>query len=202
MSPTEHLDGAARAALVLAQDEARRREHRYVGTEHLLLALARDRTIGPLLAARGASATEISAEIEALIGRGDRDTRPDVLLAAIGIDLADVRRRVGDAFGPEAISAAAVATRTRRRRWPGGRWWPGCDVGRPCTSVLAGQWLGMAPRLKKVLAMATSHGARLATPADLLMALLDEGKGVACQILERRHVDLAELRDAVRAQPS
>jgi len=56
----------------------------------------------------------------------------------------------------------------------------------------------MAPRLKKVLEPAGRSRAVPTTPADLLVAVLDEGKGVACQILELRHVDVAELRDAVR----
>jgi hypothetical protein len=55
----------------------------------------------------------------------------------------------------------------------------------------------MAPRLKKVLGLAMRRGSSSATPADLLVALIDEGKGVACQILERRGVNFAALRGTV-----
>jgi ATP-dependent Clp protease ATP-binding subunit ClpA len=60
-------------------------------------------------------------------------------------------------------------------------------------------WLGLAPRVKKVLDLAVQRKAPQPVPPEqLLVAILDEGEGVACQILARRGVDLTELRTALR----
>jgi len=122
-------------------------------------------------------------------------------LATLGIDLGEVRRRVESTFGSDAVAKAALRVRPRRR-WPGHRWWPGCDHGRPCDSALiGGRWFGVAPRVKKVVEMATTDSApSLATPFHLLLAILNEGEGVACQILARRGVDIASLSAALRDQ--
>jgi hypothetical protein len=39
------------------------------------------------------------------------------------------------------------------------------------------------------------------SPRDLLVAILDEGGGVACRILVRRDVDLPNLPAALRSAP-
>lgn len=199
----ERLDPSARRIFERAQHEARQLDHRYIGTEHLLLTLASDDPVtASVLAVRGIGPAEIRGEIVSIIGRGQPEQRnPDVLLAALGIDLGEVRQRVEATFGADATSRAALATRPRRRRWPGSRWWPGCDRGRPCNSALAGgNWFGFAPRLKKVIEIAVDHSnPRLATPTDLFLATLQEGKGVACQILERRNVNLTDLATSTRS---
>lgn len=57
----------------------------------------------------------------------------------------------------------------------------------------------MAPRLKKILQLATTAAAPgLVTPDRLLLATLEEGEGVACDILARLDVDLDELTAALR----
>ena len=38
----ERFDNSARRVIVLAQDEARKLNHHFIGTEHLLLGLVRD----------------------------------------------------------------------------------------------------------------------------------------------------------------
>jgi hypothetical protein len=83
------------------------------------------------------------------------------------------------------------------------RWWPGCDQGTPCYSTLLGTgWLGFAPRLKRVLQDARTMAAPAqVSPRDLLVAILDEGGGVACRILVRRDVDLPNLPAALRSAP-
>jgi ATP-dependent Clp protease ATP-binding subunit ClpA len=61
----------------------------------------------------------------------------------------------------------------------------------------------MAPRLKKVLELATRHAApALTTPTHLLLAIVEEGNGVACQILERRGIKLAVVTTAAQAELS
>lgn len=204
MTVLERLDPQAGRLLERAQHEAGVLDHNYVGTEHLLLALANgDDAVAALLTASDCGPHEIRAEIASIIGGGQpRQRDPDTLLATFGIDLGEIRHRVESAFGTDAMTRAALHARPRRRRWPGARWWPGCDRGRPCDSaLLGGRWLGLAPRVKKVVEMAVSSASpRPATPAHLLLATLQEGKGVACEILARRGVDIPTLATAARAQ--
>jgi ATP-dependent Clp protease ATP-binding subunit ClpA len=199
----EHLDPDARRIVDVAQHEARALHHNYLGTEHLLLALALQAGApARLLVERGCGPKAIRDEITLVVGRGHPQRHdPDALLATLGIDLGEVRRRVESTFGPDAVTTAAGRARPRRRRWPGARWWPGCDQGRPCDSaLLGGQWIGLAPRVKRVVELAVAAAAPSpVTPSHLLLAILDEGKGVACQILARRRVDLPALASAVRA---
>src|SRR5919199_1577761 len=64
----------ARKVLTLAQEEARRLNHNYVGTEHLLLGLL-DEGEGvatKVLDNLGVELSRVRAEVERIIGRGDR----------------------------------------------------------------------------------------------------------------------------------
>jgi ATP-dependent Clp protease ATP-binding subunit ClpC len=69
----ERFTERARQVVVLAQDEARLLRHNYIGTEHLLLGLLREKEG---LAARGLESLDITleevrAQVERVIGRGD-----------------------------------------------------------------------------------------------------------------------------------
>jgi hypothetical protein len=91
----------ARKVLTLAQDEAQRFNHNYIGTEHLLLGLIRE---GQGLAARvlvgmGIELAQIRTAVEFIIGRGDQPTVGEVGLtprAKRVLELAiDEARRLG-----------------------------------------------------------------------------------------------------------
>ena len=66
--------GRATTALENAQAEARGLNHNFVGTEHLLLGILRDRdAVGTkALATLGVSAEAVQREVESLIGRGEQ----------------------------------------------------------------------------------------------------------------------------------
>jgi ATP-dependent Clp protease ATP-binding subunit ClpC len=69
----ERFTDRARRIVVIAQEEARRLDHNYIGTEHLLLGLLRE---GQGVASRALAAMDISLdearrEVEGIIGRGD-----------------------------------------------------------------------------------------------------------------------------------
>jgi hypothetical protein len=68
----ERFTQRARRALLLAQEEARRLNHDFIGTEHLLLALvAEGEGVGPaLLAGAGVELSRVRAEVERVVGRG------------------------------------------------------------------------------------------------------------------------------------
>jgi hypothetical protein len=200
----EQLTTDARRVFVIAQQEARNLRHTHLGTEHLLAGLAIHVGAGAtLLADRGCGPDEIRADIVSIIGLGCRVQRdPDALLATLGIDLGEVRRRVESTFGAEAVTRAALRGPRGRRRLQGRWWWPNCAQGRPCDSaLLGGDWLRVAPRVRRVLELAVSEAAPVpATPLHLLVGILGEGEGVACQILARRGVDLPALAKAARAK--
>jgi len=72
----------ARTVLTLAQEEAQRFRHNYIGTEHLLLGLVRE---GNGLAAKvlinmDVELEEVRRKVETIIGRGDR-----IVMGAVGL---------------------------------------------------------------------------------------------------------------------
>jgi len=94
-------DGARRV-LTLAQDEAQRFNHNYIGTEHLLLGLVRE---GDGIAARalenlGADLAKVRSTVEFIIGQGDHAVSGEVGLtprAKRVIELAIDESRATDA---------------------------------------------------------------------------------------------------------
>jgi len=71
----ERFTDKARQVVVLAQEEARLMRHGHVGTEHLLVALARvdDDVATPMLADHGLTAEKARAEVVAIIGVGNAE---------------------------------------------------------------------------------------------------------------------------------
>ena len=91
----ERFTQEAREVVVLAHEEARELGAEAIGTEHLLLALARDRgAAAGVLDGLGLGHAALRAELAR-----DGDGLDAAALAAIGIDLDEVRRRVEAAFG-------------------------------------------------------------------------------------------------------
>ncbi len=70
----ERFTDEARHVVVLAQDEARRLQHNYIGTEHLLLGLLGepDSTAGRVLQQFGMSLDQAREEVLGKVGRGKR----------------------------------------------------------------------------------------------------------------------------------
>ena len=77
MYPFERFTERAKKVLTLAQEEAERSHHSYIGTEHLLLGLLRE---GEGLAAKvlnnlGVEINKVRATIESVLGRNERNHR-------------------------------------------------------------------------------------------------------------------------------
>ncbi|MBI2849250.1 MAG: ATP-dependent Clp protease ATP-binding subunit [Chloroflexi bacterium] len=72
----------ARKVLTLAQEEAQRFNHNYIGTEHILLGLVREGegVAAKVLANLGVELNKVRSAVEFIIGRGDR-----VVLGEIGL---------------------------------------------------------------------------------------------------------------------
>jgi excisionase family DNA binding protein len=80
--PTRNLDRfdkfteRARNVLNLAHEEAIRLKHNYIGTEHLLLGLIKEREgiAGRVLSSLGVDLEQVRSRVEAITGKGDRVT--------------------------------------------------------------------------------------------------------------------------------
>jgi ATP-dependent Clp protease ATP-binding subunit ClpA len=191
----ERFTEAARAAVIRAQHEARELGQSPIGTEHVLLALLADpgSPTSTALSQSGLDARSVRAAIVRLVGQGppgevdpqaDRDAEDAAALKAIGIDLDAVRRAIEENFGPGSLRLPRDATPKRRGlfgRLSGG-----------------GGHIPFSPRAKKVLELSLREAIRLKqnfiAPEHILLGILREGNGLACQILAEANVDTKQLR--------
>jgi ATP-dependent Clp protease ATP-binding subunit ClpA len=170
------LTSDAREAMTLAQHEANRLMHSWVGTEHLLLGLLRQRNTraADVLSRLRITLPSVEHALVAELGPPSRDQplgdRDEEALRAVGIDLQEVRRSVESVFGPGAL-----------------------DLARP------GQCgLPMMPRLKRSLERA-AHEARRG-PIDsghLLLGMTEVRGALAMTLLQRLGVTPHEIRSSV-----
>jgi ATP-dependent Clp protease ATP-binding subunit ClpA len=72
----ERFTERAREVVVLAQDEARRLRHNYIGTEHLLLGLLREEEgiAARVLESLDVEVNEVRAQVARVVGQGDEAT--------------------------------------------------------------------------------------------------------------------------------
>jgi Clp amino terminal domain, pathogenicity island component len=117
----ERFTPDARAAVVHAQQHARRLGHNFIGGEHILLSVvSADQPASAVLGAHGITPEYVETEIVRRIGLG-RGGWGDVpfggldreALASIGIDLDTVRARVEATFGPHAMAEADLMVQRR-----------------------------------------------------------------------------------------
>jgi len=120
----ERFTQEARTVVRLASEHARRLGHRYVGGEHILLAVVTaGQPASTVLCAHGVTPELVEEQIVRRVGLGagaglfgglDQDA-----LATIGVDLDAVRARIEASFGPQALARAAQAAQRDPRRRPG-----------------------------------------------------------------------------------
>jgi ATP-dependent Clp protease ATP-binding subunit ClpA len=185
----ERFTDRARAVVVLAQDEARRLRHGYVGTEHLLLALLRGNGVAKVALERlGVDHDAVRADVVRIVGEGPPPNGPAdedaQALRAFGIDLDEVRRRVEEAFGPGALERDVPVRRRRRKR----------------CGAIAGH-VPFTPRAKKALELALREALRLRHgyigTEHILLGLAREGEGLAAQVLSDRNAGPHVIRTVV-----
>jgi ATP-dependent Clp protease ATP-binding subunit ClpA len=110
--------GSAGTVSAMAQMEARRLQHRYLGPEHLLLGLLLegDNLAARVLRAKGLDLETVRAEVDRLIAQGvlpGPQPSDAELLATLGVDLAAVAGRLKETFGDHAYWQAAQRVRLR-----------------------------------------------------------------------------------------
>ncbi len=78
MGPFDRFNDRAKRVLALAQDEAIRFNHNYIGVEHLLLGLVREGegTAARVLNSLGAELSKVRSAVEFMLGRGEATTAP------------------------------------------------------------------------------------------------------------------------------
>ena len=172
----ERFSDDARSVVRLAQEEARRLRHPFIGTEHILLALL-DEGHGPAaqsLLGQGLRATQVRDRIARLVPP-DGDPLDAEALATLGIDLDRVREVTEASFGPGALSPKGPSR--HRGHIPFSR------------------------RAKKTLELSLREALRLGHTyigsGHILLGVLREGEGLGARVLADAGVDLTVLRDDV-----
>ncbi len=201
----ERFSHEARAVLVLAQEQARELGHNWVGTEHLLLGVAAQRT-GKAAEALSEVGVDLSTLRRAVVetlglgstasGAGSLVDEDEVALRSVGIDMNVVRAKVEEVFGRGALDTP-LPTARQTRRWLRRRR-RGC---RPAGARAPQR--PFAPRAKKSLELALRESLALRHdwigPEHVLLGVLRVPDGAAATILVSRGVRLDDLRDRVRA---
>ncbi len=109
-NPFDNFTDKARQVFVVAQDEARRLNHNYLGTEHLLLAMLRVKqsVAGEVLGELGLKYTRVRRLVQEIVGHGQ--SKPDATLAVTPrvkrvMELAskEARKRHHDYIGTEHL---------------------------------------------------------------------------------------------------
>lgn len=196
----EHFARDARLAVVHAQDSARELGHRWIGMEHMLLAIVgiEDPT-GAAFRDLDVTPERVRAQLIRMIGPGqagstDRFARVDsAALAAIGIDLNAVREKVTATLGPDALRRVPE----HRRRGPIRLLRRRVRRAKPITGHLP-----LTRRVKECLELAVrearQRGSAEIGTEHLALAMLGMSSGMAGQILGALGVSVERLRTALR----
>jgi ATP-dependent Clp protease ATP-binding subunit ClpC len=103
MDPFGRFGEDAKRALTLAQEEAQRSRSNYIGAEHLLLGLMRERDsmAAVVLSNLGVEVTQVRTLLEAILGAGDRVGIQQIIPTSRVKNIIDLSfketRRMGDA---------------------------------------------------------------------------------------------------------
>jgi hypothetical protein len=181
----QRLTPDSREVIQLAYKEARELDHPCLADEHVLLGLLRHGSsqAAALLRAEGLDLATARAELMRVGPTLGPRVDPADALHALGIDAAEVRRRLEASFGTDAVEAAERRVR-RRPRWRGGH-------PRPsplCVYILAKRSFEMAGRF------ADRRGEAGIGPEHLLYGLLQDARDpLGTQLSLRSRRELAAL---------
>jgi ATP-dependent Clp protease ATP-binding subunit ClpA len=188
---------------MLAEEQARRLGHDFLGCEHLLYGLARvDSQASTVLRDRGVTPQRYEQQFVTLTGPhgptgGERAADPldGDALATIGIDIDVVRERIESVFGPGAL------TRTRARP-------ARLHLHRPRRPRPRCGHLPLTRRAKKCLGRALrqerEHRGAYLSAEEIALALLAMNRGLTARILSAMGVSASDLRAEIlrRYQPA
>ena len=168
----ERFTESARQCVTAAEAESRRLESGYIGTEHLLIAVADEpRGLGGrILRDLGLTPDALRDEARRCAEPGPID--PDAL-ATLGIDFDEVKRRVEETFGPGALA-----------RGRAGRCVPFSRIAKKSLEL---SWRSALALNDKFIG--SEH---------LLHGLARADEGTAARMLGERDVDLKRLEAAIQ----
>jgi len=190
MGPFDRFNDRAKRVLALAQDEAIRHNHNYIGTEHLLAGLLRDGdTAARALRSLGIELVKVRTALEFMVGRGDQTTSPSEITLSprtkkvieLAIDearqmrhgwigsehvlLGLIREGEGIASGIlESLGVRLPALRARVLELMGESGAPASssyDAPRPMRAYAHGPFDRFTDRAKRVLALAQDESVRM-----------------------------------------
>ena len=168
---------AAKRSLVLGQDEAITLGHDFIGTEHLLLGLlgVPDGLAGQVLAASGVTADRTRSEAVGMLAAagvtGASSRGPVDALAAIGIDVEEIRQRADATFGPGEFQFPRPAYTSEAKK-----------------------------AIEQSVSEAQSLGHDYVGTEHMLLGLLAAGEGIGVRILTAVGADLDALRAGLLAR--
>jgi ATP-dependent Clp protease ATP-binding subunit ClpA len=224
MGPFDRFNDRAKRVLALAQDEAIRFNHNYIGTEHLLLGLMREDegVAAQVLRSLGADLSKMRQQVERIIGRGEATTSPSEITLSprtkrvIEFAIDEARKlghshvgtehlllgivREGGSIANGVLDALGLKPEAIRQKILE-------TLGRPSGGTASSQtFAGSGPfsrfndGAKRVLALAQEEAIRLnhnyMGTEHLLLGLIRED-GAASRVLVANGVDLAKSRTAV-----
>jgi ATP-dependent Clp protease ATP-binding subunit ClpA len=177
----ERFTRSARAAVVLAQEEARDLEAPQIGTEHLLVGVLQSagRDLSAVLGGFGLTAEAARARLSDFASDGSAFDDDADALSAIGIDLRAVRDAVERGFGPDAFDDALRDSGRRRRRRGH------VPFTRPAKKAL-----------ELALREALAHKDKEISTEHVLLGILRGGDDAAVALITE-HVDTRQLRAAI-----
>ena len=114
----ERFTEQAHQAVVLAEEEARLMRHGHIGTEHLLVGLARvgDDVASPMLAAHGLTAEKARAEVVAIVGVGSAEPGVQLPFTTAAHDALNATLRESLELGHDRVEPAHLLLGVLRQR--------------------------------------------------------------------------------------
>jgi ATP-dependent Clp protease ATP-binding subunit ClpA len=114
----ERFTEQARQVVVLAQEEARLMRHGHIGTEHLLVALARlgDDVASPMLGGHGLTGEKARAEVVAIVGVGNAEPGGQIPFTPAAHDALDATLRESLELGHDRVEPAHLLLGVLRQR--------------------------------------------------------------------------------------
>jgi ATP-dependent Clp protease ATP-binding subunit ClpA len=195
----------ARAVVVTARELAAARGDRWVGTEHMLLAVVDDDTaVAQALRSLGLTPERVRAGLTGSAQAGsatDGSEPPEAgpsdaeALRNLGIDLDAVRRRAEELFGPGALDRPFDEAPDR--------WWRRRRSGRRCTGGephAGGVRLRFSAEAKKALELALREAIRMDSREirleHVLLGLV-RADGAATRLIRGLGIEPGDVRQAV-----
>jgi ATP-dependent Clp protease ATP-binding subunit ClpA len=225
VGPFDRFNDRAKRVLALAQDEAIRFNHNYIGPEHLLLALVRE---GEGAAARVLNSLNVGlstlrTKVEAMIGRGNATTSPSEIVLSPEVkkiihNAIEESRKLGhshvgtehlllglaqetEGIASKLLAEVPVTLDEIREKVTQHLGHPGPSAPPSGPTPTMGPFDRFNDRAKRVLALAQAEAIRLKHnyigTEHLLLGLVHEGESVAARVLDSLGIELSKVRTAV-----